>query len=46
MDALKVREKILFHDHLLLFTDDFSDNGAVVLDVKVVSRYPPCMSPP
>lgn len=34
-EALKIREKILWHDDIMFFTDDFGDNGAVALSIRV-----------
>ena len=35
-ELLKQQEKILFHQHLHMMNDDFSDNGKMELDVRVV----------
>ncbi len=36
-ERLKVREKILFFDELILYEDELDDNGCTVLTAKIVS---------
>lgn len=36
LEKLKVREKIMFYDDVLLFEDELSDNGSSILSVKIV----------
>ncbi|XP_067675487.1 TIP41-like protein [Haliotis asinina] len=35
LEKLKVREKIMFYDDVLLFEDELSDNGSSILSVKI-----------
>lgn len=38
LEKLKQREKIMFYDDIVLFEDELADNGASVLNIKIVSR--------
>lgn len=35
MDKLRARDKILYHDEMVLFEDELADNGSTKLDVRV-----------
>jgi type 2A phosphatase activator TIP41 len=37
IEKLKVREKILFYEDMLLFEDELADNGTSVLNARMVS---------
>lgn len=37
-EKLKVREKILFFDEVILYEDELDDNGCAVLTTKVVRK--------
>ena len=36
IEKLKVREKIMFYEDMLLFEDELADNGTSMLSVKMV----------
>ena len=36
IEKLKVREKILFYEDMLLFEDELADNGTSLLNVRMV----------
>ena len=36
-ERLKLREKILFFDEVILYEDELDDNGCAVLSAKIVS---------
>lgn len=36
-ERLKMREKILFFDEVILYEDELDDNGCAVLSAKIVS---------
>ncbi len=38
-EKLKIQEKILFYDELILFEDELDDNGCSKLSVKIVSGF-------
>ena len=38
-ERLKLREKILFFDEVILYEDELDDNGCAVLSAKIVSSY-------
>lgn len=38
MEKLKVREKILFYEDMLLFEDELADNGTSLLNVRMVRK--------
>lgn len=41
IDKLKVKEKILFYEEVMLFEDELADNGTAQLSVKIVSIIHP-----
>ena len=38
-ERLKIQEKILFYDEIILYEDELDDNGVSKLSLKIVSNY-------